>query len=221
MCAPPKLGSPHKTSMISISAPYLPKSFRRSKKKLPHSDFLNLLFENALRHERDVIADMVYETPEGTTLDQRALSTFQFMQAGVEPSIKACSCRQRRGIPDLLEKVIGNSKFGSYFYRPVDIKAGSGYENQEKGTLRNDYGMQLHHYGTLLEAAQGIFPPMATSSIDTGSVSSTDSISSVISTMKHRQKCRRCSQVQRLTNPHLIASLLSKAACVKGSGLGF
>jgi len=54
--------------------------FGDPKEKLPHSDFLNLLFENALRHERNVIADMVYETPEGTTLEQRALSTFQLMQ---------------------------------------------------------------------------------------------------------------------------------------------
>jgi hypothetical protein len=31
------------------------------------------------------------------------------------------------GIPDLLEKVPGKSKFGDFYYRPVDIKAGSGY----------------------------------------------------------------------------------------------
>jgi predicted RecB family nuclease len=134
--------------------------FGDPKEKLPNSDFLNLLFENALRHERDVIADMIYETPEGSTLEERAVSTLQLMQAGADRIYQGVFLQAgESGIPDLLEKVDGNSKFGSYFYRPVDIKAGSGYENQEKGTLRNDYGMQLYHYGMLLEAAQGLFPP--------------------------------------------------------------
>jgi hypothetical protein len=63
------------------------------------------------------------------------------------------------GIPDLLERVDGHSKLGRYFYRPIDIKAGSGYDNPEKGTLRDDYGMHLYHYGMLLETVQGTFPP--------------------------------------------------------------
>ena len=54
------------------------------------------------------------------------------------------------GIPDLLERVPGRSKFGKYFYRPVDIKSGSGFADQAKGTLRDDYGMQLYHYGRLV-----------------------------------------------------------------------
>ena len=65
------------------------------------------------------------------------------------------------GIPDLLERVPGRSKFGRYFYRPVDIKSGSGFANQAKGTLRDDYGMQLYHYGRFLEKIQGKFPPRA------------------------------------------------------------
>ena len=65
------------------------------------------------------------------------------------------------GIPDLLEKVPGRSKFGRYFYRRVDIKSGSGFADQAKGTLRDDYGMQLYHYGRLLEKIQGKFPPRA------------------------------------------------------------
>lgn len=88
------------------------------------------------------------------------MSTLQLMQAGVGRIYQGVFLQtEESGIPDLLEKVRGNSKFGSYFYRPVDIKAGSGYQNQEKGILRADYGMQLYHYGTLLEAVQGLFPP--------------------------------------------------------------
>lgn len=47
------------------------------------------------------------------------------------------------GIPDLLERVPGRSRFGRYFYRPVDIKSGSGFADHVKGKLRHDYGMQL------------------------------------------------------------------------------
>ena len=54
--------------------------FGDPKEKLPHSDFLDLLFENALRHERDVMAEMICDTPEGSTLEQRALSTLQLIQ---------------------------------------------------------------------------------------------------------------------------------------------
>ncbi len=54
----------------------------------------------------------------------------------------------------------GKSNFGGYFYKPVDIKSGSGYANPAKGTLRADYGMQLYHYALLLQSAQGTFPPV-------------------------------------------------------------
>jgi len=136
--------------------------FGDPKEKLPHSDFLDLLFENALRHERDVMAEMICDTPEGSTLEQRALSTLQLMQAGVERIYQGVFLGAgESGIPDLLEKVSGKSKLGNHFYRPVDIKAGSGYEDREKGILRNDYGMQLYHYGILLDAVQGLFPPDA------------------------------------------------------------
>ena len=111
--------------------------FGDPEQKLLHSDFLNLLFENALRHERAVIAEMVYETPEGSTLERRATSTLQLMQAGVDLIYQGVLLQAgESGIPDLLEKVKGNSRFGGYFYRPMDIKAGSGYENEGKRTLR-------------------------------------------------------------------------------------
>lgn len=63
------------------------------------------------------------------------------------------------GRPDLLERVPGRSYFGDFFYKPVDIKSGSGYENEEKGILREDYGLMLYHYGALLQNVQKFFPP--------------------------------------------------------------
>ncbi|MBZ5503825.1 MAG: TM0106 family RecB-like putative nuclease [Acidobacteriia bacterium] len=130
--------------------------------KLPHSDFLNLLFENALTHEREVVADLAYEMPREVTLEDRALSTLQLMRAGAERIYQGVLLQPNEsGIPDLLEKVPGNSRLGDYFYKPVDIKSGSGYKDEAKGILRTDYGMQLYHYGLLLQAVQGTFPPEA------------------------------------------------------------
>ena len=136
--------------------------FGNSEEKLPHSDFLNMLFENALTHEHEVAADLACEPPKGVTLEDRALSTLQLMKAGAERIYQGVLLQPNEsGIPDLLEKVPGNSQLGDYFYKPVDIKSGSGYENAATGTLRTDYGMQLYHYGLLLQAVQGTFPPEA------------------------------------------------------------
>jgi predicted RecB family nuclease len=130
--------------------------------KLPTSEFLNLLFENALTHEWEVIKDLPYQTPAGETLEQRGSSTLELMAKGVERIDQGVFVEpDRSGVPDILERVSGQSKLGSYFYMPVDIKAGSGYEDQKKGTLRSDYGMQLYHYGQLLQTVQGVVPPEA------------------------------------------------------------
>jgi uncharacterized protein len=54
------------------------------------------------------------------------------------------------GIPDLLEKVPGDSLLGSYHYRPVEIK--SGY------TLRKIYIQQTIFYAHILQTIQGRLP---------------------------------------------------------------
>lgn len=133
--------------------------FGDAKDRLPHSEFLNMLFENALAHEQDVIAGLPYETPSGTSLEERAAATTKLMKSGVERVYQPVFLQpDESGIPDLIEKVQGASRFGDYFYRPADIKAGSGYKDAGKQTLRTDYGMQLFHYARLLEAVQGFFP---------------------------------------------------------------
>jgi predicted RecB family nuclease len=102
--------------------------FGDRKEKLPQSDFLSLLFERALLHEQDVISGLPYEVPKGETLEERATSTLQLMGAGVERVYQGVLLQDgASGIPDTLEKVGGESKFGAYFCKPVDIKSGSGY----------------------------------------------------------------------------------------------
>ncbi|MDA2912536.1 TM0106 family RecB-like putative nuclease [Acidobacteriia bacterium AH_259_A11_L15] len=131
-----------------------------TKEKLPLSDFLNLLFERALLHEEDVIKDLEHVVPEGKTLGERAALTLDLMKTGIERIYQGVLLQDDdSGIPDLLEKVNGKSDLGDYFYKPVDIKSGSGYESESKGTLRKDYGKQLFHYARLLERVQGMFPP--------------------------------------------------------------
>lgn len=135
--------------------------FGNPEEKLPHSDFLNMLFENALTHEYDVVEGLACETPKGATLQDRAFSTLELMRYGAERIYQGVLLgTSESGIPDLLERVPGQSGFGDYFYKPVDIKSGSGYADPVKGTLRTDYGMQLCHYALLLQSAQGTFPPV-------------------------------------------------------------
>ncbi len=136
--------------------------FGDEKEKQPLSAFLNLLFEHGLSHQEQVVADLPCVTPSGVTLEERTQLTHELMQKGADRIYQGVLLRPAEsGIPDLLEKVRGNSNLGDYFYMPVDIKAGSGYANREEGKLREEYGMQLYHYGTLLEGVQGVFPPDA------------------------------------------------------------
>lgn len=130
--------------------------------KLPLSDFLNLLFESGLIHELKVVEGLTVQSPEGKTLEEQAESTRKLMAAGAERIYQGMLLLPAdSGRPDLLERVPGKSKFGDYFYKPVDIKNGSGYKDENKGTLRDDYALQLYHYATLLRQIQGTFPSMA------------------------------------------------------------
>ena len=127
--------------------------------KLPESEFLNLLFENGTAHEWEVVKGLEYEMPIGESLEERSASTLELMKRGAKLIYQGVLLQPAEvGIPDLLERVPGRSKFGKYFYRPIDIKAGSGFAVQAKAKLRHDYGMQLYHYGRLLEKIQGKFP---------------------------------------------------------------
>lgn len=128
--------------------------------KLPLSDFLNLLFETALLHEQRIIHGLPFQSPVGETIEAQAESTISLMGDGVDRIYQGVLLlADDSGSPDLLERVPGNSRFGNYFYKPVDIKSGSGFRDEDKGTLREDYALQLCHYAELLKKIQGTFPP--------------------------------------------------------------
>src|SRR3989338_10548808 len=58
-----------------------------------------------------------------------------------------------QGRPDLLKKVSGKSKFGDYYYQPIDIKSTK--------EIRTEHEYQLVFYGFVLEFMQEIFPTEA------------------------------------------------------------
>jgi predicted RecB family nuclease len=71
--------------------------------KLPQAAFLNLLFEHALSHEDEVVADLDCETPAGVSLEERAVATLDLMNAGAELIYHGVLLRDgESGIPDLL-----------------------------------------------------------------------------------------------------------------------
>src|SRR6516162_6546556 len=76
--------------------------------KLPKSEFLNLLFENALLHEWEVVKQLDFETAPGDSLEARACVTLELMKAGVDRIFQGALLEpDRAGIPDLLEKMPG------------------------------------------------------------------------------------------------------------------
>lgn len=129
--------------------------------KRPHSEFLDLLFRNARDHEDEVIAGLPHVRPSPGSLEDQAISTLMLMNSGAERTYHGVLLSTgQSGIPDLLERKPGASRLGAFFYKPVDIKSGSGYEDEAKGKLKDTYGLQLYHYGMLLQQVQGFFPPV-------------------------------------------------------------
>ncbi len=129
------------------------------------SDFLNLLFERALLHEHQVVSGLTYQVPSGESLEERAASTIALMETGAERIYQGVLLYPGdSGMPDLLERVDGAaSRFGSYFYKPVDVKSGSSYENEEKGELSSGLRAPTVYYATLSKGSSVLFHPKAKS----------------------------------------------------------
>jgi uncharacterized protein len=121
--------------------------------KAPPSDFLLKLKSDSLRFEREVLKGIPYCLPqyEPGNYYQGMKETFVLMQQGVDSIAHGVLFTNNfLGIPDLLEKVPGDSIFGSHHYRPVEIKSGRG--------LRKMYILQTIFYAHILESIQGRLP---------------------------------------------------------------
>ncbi len=127
---------------------------KRLKRELTESERLRL--ENGVAHEKDVVVKLfegqpVLEAPLVKDPEKDFESTLELMKSGA-PLIYQGTLTDGdwTGRPDLLERRDGESRFGNWFYVPVDVKSSHALEKYQK--------LQLLFYATLLERVQGRFP---------------------------------------------------------------
>lgn len=108
---------------------------------------------DGLEHEKRVVKAEYPElkTVRVTRRDDGFRRTLDLMRAGVPAIYQGWLMDgDRVGRPDLLERRTGKSRFGNWYYVPVDVKRAH--------ELRKEHKAQLTFYATLLEKIQGIFP---------------------------------------------------------------
>jgi uncharacterized protein len=116
------------------------------------------LFEQGVLHEKDYIKDLTFSQVKQVSLDQAFKETVSLMEAGAELIYQGVIQYQDgevlyQGRPDLLKKMSGKSKFGNYYYEPIEIKSTKELHTEQK--------YQLVFYGLVLEQMQGVFPTHA------------------------------------------------------------
>ncbi|UCF78275.1 MAG: TM0106 family RecB-like putative nuclease [Candidatus Eiseniibacteriota bacterium] len=125
------------------------------------SDFQRLLWERGSTHEEEALERLGLDVCRVDLADpeERERETFRLMKKGENFIYQGgLSSGSMRGRPDLLEKTEGRSRFGSHFYVPVELKSGSAYQDEDAGTLKEHYVLQLSFYADVLEQLQGTKP---------------------------------------------------------------
>lgn len=127
------------------------------------NSFVKLLWELGLQTEREYIAslgDFQVADLQPLSVDAAASETLRLMQEGVSLIYQGClQDPPYVGRPDLLVKRDDlPSRFGSYGYEAIDIKAGKGWEKvgDTKKKFKTHYAYQILFYRMLLERIQGI-----------------------------------------------------------------
>jgi len=133
-------------------------NFSDPKDKGAMPELMLKLFEQGVLHEQEYIKDLIYIQIKQVNLGQAFKETLSLMRAGAELIYQGVIQYEADGIlyqgrPDLLKKVSGKSKFGNYYYEPIEIKSTNELHNEQK--------YQLVFYGLVLEQMQGIFPTQA------------------------------------------------------------
>ena len=113
------------------------------------------LFEHGVLHEEECIKDLAYESVTAVDPVQAFDQTLKLMTRGAELVYQGEIQHEKdgvtyRGRPDLLKKIKGKSKFGDYYYTPVDIKSSKEISSEQK--------FQLVLYATILEGVQDFLP---------------------------------------------------------------
>jgi uncharacterized protein len=134
------------------------------------SDFVRLLWDRGVQHEDKVIEYIknndkrkrFAEVSKDKPADKETfLETVELMKRGIDYIYQGVMVAGNLvGRPDLLEKIVGKSKLGNYYYIPVDIKAGRGYEGDDasEGKVKESYLFQLDFYNLLLSKIQNFAP---------------------------------------------------------------
>ena len=117
---------------------------------LPFSDFSKKLMEAGREHEKEVISKLKVSRPfyKWGDFSKGFLETVKLMQIGADYIYQGVlKDRNYLGIPDLLIKEKGKSRFGDYHYVAADIKSSAKSKEEQI--------MQVKFYNMLLEKAQG------------------------------------------------------------------
>ncbi|MBI5778420.1 MAG: TM0106 family RecB-like putative nuclease [Planctomycetes bacterium] len=138
------------------------------KEKGEAGPFVKLLWENGLLKEKEYILTLSKERVEDLSMylpDAAFEKTIESMKAGRELIYQGClQVDTFLGRPDLLLKhADGSSKFGAYYYEPIDIKAGRGWEEKDGARIKfkEHYAFQLMFYRMVLKTIQGCLPEEA------------------------------------------------------------
>jgi uncharacterized protein len=126
------------------------------------------LMEQGVVHEMEYVKDLSFEHVATKDAKDAVAQTMKLMKAGAEliyqGMIEAEISSEGgsasggdgvvwRGRPDLLEKRLGKSKFGDWYYAPVDIKSAH--------TVHDEHALQLGLYAAVLREVQGALPKEA------------------------------------------------------------
>ncbi len=130
------------------------------------SSFVQLLWEMGLQTEKEYLeqlGDVEWENLESLSIAKAAERTLASMCSGVTVIYQGViQFENMVGRPDLLIRLDGcSSAFGDFCYEPVDIKAGKGWETNQKGEktrFKKHYAFQVMFYRYILQKLQGTAP---------------------------------------------------------------
>jgi len=116
------------------------------------------LMEQGVLHEKEIIKDLKFDEVKVIESEKAVAETLKLMKNGVERIYQGTLEKELNGLiwrgrPDLLERIPGKSKFGNYFYIPVEIKSSK--------EPRPEHKHQLAFYARLLEEVQEHRPELA------------------------------------------------------------
>ncbi len=125
------------------------------KEKAEEPELVLKIREQGVEHEDEYVKDLSFDEVKEEDPAKAYEETLKLMESGSELIYQGAiqfedSGIVYRGRPDLMEKKPGKSKFGDYYYAPLDIKSSKEISKEQES--------QLIIYGMILERIQERFP---------------------------------------------------------------